>query len=88
MSTMTEDQIQSVLDTIRDHLKTRSATSDVPLKVEKGAYRQDDEWLVVVVSPARKGIRAYDYVEALGEVEKELRAEGIEHVILVPAMAD
>jgi hypothetical protein len=47
-----------------------------------------DGWIHFVVSPRKKGVRAYDYAKALAEVELELRDENIEEVLLVPAMPD
>jgi len=42
----------------------------------------------LIVSPNIPGMRAYDYVDILMSIEKELRACGYKHIILVPAMGD
>ena len=57
------------------------------LIVPHGATRVDDDWLLVVVEPTAANVRAYDYVERLAEVESKLRADGLDHVTVVPAMA-
>lgn len=88
MSTMTADDLNSVLQKVQEKLTAKEQKSGISLTVSREASRQEDDWLYVVVSPARDGIRAYDYVSTLGEVERELRQEGISHVLLVPAIAD
>jgi hypothetical protein len=65
----------------------RPATG-LELKVPQDGYVEDDDWLNVIVTPALPGVRAHQYVEALGRAELELRKKGIEHVLLVPAAAD
>jgi hypothetical protein len=50
--------------------------------------KSDDDWTVVVVTPTKAGIRAYDYAEILSKVEGELQAKGYEHVLIVPAFTD
>jgi hypothetical protein len=41
-----------------------------------------------MVMPAEPGIRASDHADSLAAIEKELRAEDIEHVLLLPAVPD
>ena len=43
---------------------------------------------VRVVRTTLTGIRAYDYVQVLSDVEKELKKSGLSNVLLVPALAD
>jgi hypothetical protein len=88
MIAMTPMQIQSLLKDVQARLDSKRAATGVSLQVSDDAYRQDDDWLVVVVAPAQAGIRAYDYVQILNEVEKDLRDDGIKNVLLVPALAD
>jgi hypothetical protein len=84
----TPKDIQDILRQVRSKLDAQKIQKGVALQVAKDGFVEDDDWLSVVVSPAAKGIRAYDYVEILGQVEKELRDDGVDHVVLVPAMAD
>jgi len=88
MSTMTDQEVNSLLGAIQRRLDAKRISTGIPLVVTKDGYRQEDEWLYVEVSPAQNGIRAYDYVKTLGEVEKELREEGIDHVLLVPVLTE
>jgi hypothetical protein len=88
MSTLTADDVKSVLGTVQEKLAAKEKQSGIPLSVSSEASRQEDDWLYVVVAPTRQGIRAYDYVAILSEVERELHQQGLEHVLLVPAMPD
>ena len=56
------------------------------LSVPKDGYSINDEWLLVIVDPGVENVRAYDYVEALDNVEKDLIQHGLDHVTLVPAI--
>lgn len=82
----TKRQIQQIVKEVQTRLDARRNETGLALAVEKNGYTQDDNWLHVVVSPTKNGIRAYDYVEALSDVERELREAGIEQVVLVPAL--
>ena len=57
-------------------------------RMEVSGHSMDGDWVLVVVEPTKDGIRAYDYVEILSEVEKELRDSDrdYEHVLLVPTL--
>jgi hypothetical protein len=48
----------------------------------------DDDWLYVVVVPKQAGVRASDHAELMSRIERQLRAEGDERVLLVPALDD
>ena len=85
---MTKQEIDRVIEDIQKLLDEKQASTGIQLEVSEDACRQDDEWLYVVVSPAGKSVRAYDYVETLGEVEKQIQSQGLDHVLLVPAMSD
>lgn len=88
MSTIAANDLNAVLLKVQEKLTEREKRSGISLAVSREASRREDDWLYVVVAPATQGIRAYDYVSALGEVERELRQEGIDHVVLVPAIGD
>ncbi len=83
----TQSEIDLILKNVQAKLDARSNRSKVPLKVQPD-YLVDDDWLNIVVIPDGPGMRAYEYVETLGEVQKELRADGVDHVLLVPSAAD
>ncbi|HEX4124743.1 MAG TPA: hypothetical protein VHY37_08470 [Tepidisphaeraceae bacterium] len=88
MSTMTADNVKSILKIVQEKLEQRAQKSGIALKVSPEASRQEDQWLYVVVSPGRAGIRAYDFVSTLSDVERELKNEGIEHVLVLPMLAE
>jgi len=88
MSARTKKEIGQILKQVQARLDAKRVETGIALKVPKDGYTQDEDWLHVLVSPAAEGIRAYDYVKALGQVESELRNTGIDHVVLVPALAD
>lgn len=84
----TQTEIDSILKDVQDRLDERQRRGELPLRIPQGAYLDDDPWLSVVVEPESPAVRAYDFVEILSDVESELRAAGIDHVLLVPAIAD
>ncbi len=88
MSALSDEAVQRILDDVRKKLKARAVRSGVSLELAEGGYRQGDDWLEVVVRPMESGVRAYDYVEELVAVEDELRREGVEKVVLVPALTE
>ena len=55
------------------------------LRVSDDGY-EEAGWLYFDVEPDREGVRAYEFADALSQVELKLRRdEGIERVLLVPA---
>ena len=73
--------------------------SDVVANVEKriraangkltvSSSKSDDDWLYIVVVPSEPGVRALDYAELMSKIERDLRSEGIDNVLLVPALDD
>ena len=74
--------VQELLD-----LHVRQAGLDFSLKVSDD-YVQEEDWLYLVVTADKDGVRAYDYAKALSDVETKLRREEhVEGVLLVPALA-
>jgi len=45
----------------------------------------DGDWVIVMVTPARGTIRAYDFVEILTAVEEKLQGQGYDRVRVLPA---
>jgi hypothetical protein len=58
------------------------------LKVRVPFNSIDDDWLYVVVVPKQAGVRASDHAELMSQIERRLRADGDERVLLVPALED
>jgi hypothetical protein len=48
----------------------------------------EDDWLYVVVSPSRPGTNALDHANYMAQIERELRRQGKDHVLLVPVLED
>jgi hypothetical protein len=84
----TDQSIESVLRLVQEKLNAKRDATGLHLQIPEGGYRRDEDWIEIIVRPAQNGIRAYDYVDALVEVEDELRKEGYSKILLVPAMAD
>jgi hypothetical protein len=69
-----------------ERLLTGAASQGVHLRVADS--KLDDDWLYVVVVPSKAGVRASDQADAMAKIERQLRAEGHNHVLLVPALED
>lgn len=76
----TEGQIPA----IRQEIERRIEARHIPLQIE--GHKLDDGWLTVVVVPTQSGIRASEYAEFMSEVERQLRGQGYDEVVLVPAL--
>ena len=50
--------------------------------------RLEDDWLYIVVVPTRPGVRASDHARLMTQIERELRQQGDNNVLLVPALDD
>ena len=85
MTTTTSD-IPKILDSVRG-LLSKGERRGVPLKIEED-YQLEDDWLYLCVTPTKKGVRALDYAEVLGEIEDDLRKEGYDRVLLVPTLSE
>lgn len=85
---LTAEKIPGIINFIRTHLTTLASVKPVHLAVNEGEWQLDDEWLYVHVRPTRTGERASDYADAMMEVERDLRANGIENVLLVPVRSE
>jgi hypothetical protein len=81
-------EIDNIVRDVQARLDARQRVTGVELNVPPGGYVDDDPWLNIIVTPKTNGVRAHEYVDALSEVEQELRASGVDHVLLVPAMAN
>lgn len=85
----TQAEISAILADVQTRLNAKRGSNGIDLRVPQDGYLQEDDWLNVIVSPtATNGVRAYQFVDTLSEVEKELRDSGVENVLLVPALAD
>ena len=78
-------QIDPIVKKIERRLAQAEARG-IHLKVLSS--KLDDDWLYVVVVPKQAGVRASDHAQLMSEIERQLRAEGDERVLLVPALDD
>ncbi len=58
------------------------------IHLKLAADRFDDEWLYLVVTPAQKGERASQHAHLMTRIERKLRSEGYEQVLLVPTVPE
>ena len=81
----TTQQATEIVEKVKKRL-AEGEQDGIYLKVS--GEKLDDDWLYIVVVPARSGVRASDHANFMSKVERELRAEGDDNVLLVPALTD
>ncbi len=81
----TTQQITDIVEKVRKRL-AEGEREGVNLKVV--GERFDDDWLSIVVVPSKAGVRASEYANFMSKIERELRAQGDDNVLLVPALED
>jgi len=81
----TTQQVTDIVDKVKKRL-TEAEQEGIHLKVR--GEKLDDDWLYIVVVPSRPGIRASEHASFMSRIERELRAEGDDNVLLVPALTD
>ena len=79
----TTQQVSEILEKVR-HRLADAEREGVHLKV--ASEKLDDDWLYVVVVPSKPGIRASDHARLMSQIERELREQGDDQVLLVPAL--
>ena len=83
-----EDDIQRLRLHVQKLLDGKMKRRKYRLNVSS-QWRQEDEWVYFLVTPTRRTVAISDYADALSEVETVLRRdEGVEGVLLVPAVED
>ncbi len=81
----TTEQTSAIVDRVRQRL-AEGEREGLYLKVD--GDKLDDEWLYIVVVPSKPSVRASEYANFMSNVERELRADGHDNVLLVPALED
>jgi hypothetical protein len=79
------DQTSAIVDKVRRRLAD-GEREGIHLKVT--GDKLDDDWLYIVVVPSKPGVRASEYANFMSKIERELRADGHDNVLLVPALDD
>ena len=72
---------------IVDKVKNRLAEAEkrgIHLRV--ASEKLDDDWLYIVVVPTQPGVRASDHALTMSQIERELRENGDNNVLLVPSV--
>jgi hypothetical protein len=81
----TTTQVTEIVQKVRDRLGD-GEKEGIHLKVV--SEKLDDDWLYIVVVPPKPGVRAFEYANFMSKIERELRAAGDDHLLLVPALED
>jgi hypothetical protein len=76
----TAAQVNSIVSKIESMI----AASGKPLRVV--GHHLDDTWLTVVITSG-SNVRASEYADFMSEIERALRKDGYDEVVLVPALA-
>lgn len=82
---LTVDDIPAIVDKVRCRLE-EEASRGVRLEVTESSL--EDDWLYIVVTPAEPGVRASDHAELMSRIERELREQNIDNVLLVPTLTE
>ena len=81
----TTQQVPGIVEKVR-HRLADAERDGIYLKVS--GEKLEDDWLSIVVVPTRPGVRASDHAQIMSRIERELRAQGDDNVLLVPALED
>jgi hypothetical protein len=81
----TAERTSAIVDKVRRRLMD-GEHEGIHLRVD--GEKLDDEWLYIVVVPSKAGVRASEYANFMSRVERELREQGDDKVLLVPALQD
>jgi hypothetical protein len=81
----TTQQVSDIVEKVR--LRLADAERDgIHFKV--ASEKLDDDWLYIVFVPAKPGVRASDHARLMSKIEGELREQGDDRVLLVPALEE
>jgi len=81
----TTQQVTDIVDKVKKHLAD-AERDGIYLKVASESL--DDDWLYVEVVPTKPGGSASDHARLMSQIERKLRADGDDRVLLVPALDD
>lgn len=81
----TTEQVTPIVDKVRKYLAD-GERAGVHLRVSSESL--DDGWLYIVVVPTKPGGHASDHARLMSEIERKLRTEGDDRVLIVPALDD
>jgi hypothetical protein len=78
-------RITQIVDKVRRRLQ-EAESEGIYLKVVD--HKFEDDWLWIAVVPSRPGVRASEHASFMSRVERGIRAEGDDNVLLVPVLED
>jgi hypothetical protein len=81
----TQAEVPAIVAEVRQRLAD-VAKEGVHLQI--AGEKLEDDWLYLVVTPSRAGVRALDHANTMATIERALRQEGKSHVLLVPTLED
>lgn len=85
---MDAQQVEQVIEFTRCRLSELCRERNIPLELEERDYKVEDEWLTLIVTPTQPGVRASDYCDLMEEIEREMREQGWDNVLILPAVPD
>jgi hypothetical protein len=81
----TTQEVRPIVEKV-EQLLAEAEGRGIHLKVSN--HNLDDDWLYVVVVPKQAGVRASDHAQLMSQIERKLRTDGDDRVLLVPALDD
>jgi hypothetical protein len=81
----TQAEVPAIIAEVRRRLAD-VATKGIHLQVT--GEKLEDDWLYVVVAPSQPGTRALDHALYMSQIERQLRQQGKDHILLVPVLED
>ena len=82
-----ESEIPAIIKRVQASLdRHRDLEHGIDLRIPEDGWRLDGRWLYITVEPMNPAFSAYHYSETLGLVEKEVRGDPVEDLMLVPNM--
>ncbi|MGF1633633.1 MAG: hypothetical protein ACFCVE_07260 [Phycisphaerae bacterium] len=81
----TETDKQKIIERVKQLL---DEAKEDGVHLDLAAQRFDDDWLYLVVTPTRQGERASQHAHQMTRIERTLRGEGYDQVLLVPAVPE
>ncbi len=80
-----EQEIQTIVARAKQLLFEARAKG---INLNLDTFTFNDEWLYLLVSPAQEGERASKHAHLMTEIERKLRGEGFNQVLLVPVVPE
>ena len=81
----TQAQVPEIVAEVRQRLD-EVAKQGVHLQVV--SEKLEDGWLYIVVTPTQPGVRGSDHAHVMSQIEREMRKQGTDRLLLVPTLED